>query len=704
MPSPSSPRGRGAAFNPVNRFESVWLDADWDGFEGVPADERPAPQTQVLFERAKTILAHNNSPDIGFDTSINAYRGCEHGCIYCLDGETRILMGDGSTKALARVAVGDEIYGTERRGWYRHYVKTRVLAHWRTVKPVYRVTLADNTTLLASGDHRFLTERGWKFVTGTMHGMERRPHLTTSNALMGTGAFSVTPEATDEYRQGYLCGMIRGDGHLNNYEYSRVGRGHGNQWQFRLALKDGEALQRSAEYLQDFGIQTRPFVFQQATNNTQDLNAIRTHARSQVENIQCLIQWPRKPTREWQRGFLAGIFDAEGSNCGGVFRITNSDTQILAATDAALKEFGFRMTYDVECQPKNRVVKVIRLQGGLREQLKFFHTVAPAIARKLNLEGRALKSSCKLGVVEIKPLGEPHLLYDITTGTGDFIANGVVSHNCYARPTHEYLGYSSGLDFETKIVVKENASELLRKELSAKGWKPRTVSMSGVTDCYQPLERRFELSRRCLEVFLDFRNPVVAITKNHLITRDMDLLQQLAAFNAVSVCISLTTLVAELARKMEPRASIPSRRLAAVEQLSQAGVPVGVLVCPIIPGLTDHEIPAILNAAAKAGAAFAGYNMIALPYANKELFETWLTENYPARAEKVLSKIRQVRGGKLYDADFGQRMTGSGLIAEQINSFFKIAKRKSGIPQRGPKLSVDNFRVPTPGQYSLFDK
>lgn len=275
---------------------------------------------------------------------------------------------------------------------------------------------------------------------------------------------------------------------------------------------------------------------------------------------------------------------------------------------------------------------------------------------------------------------------------------------CYARPTHEYLGYSSGLDFETKIVVKENAPELLRKDLSAKSWKPRVISMSGVTDCYQPLERKLRLTRGCLEVLTDFRNPVVAITKNHLITRDMDLLRELAHFNAVSVCISLTTLDSELARKMEPRASIPARRLAAVEALAQAGVPVGVLVCPIIPGLTDHEIPNILSAAAKAGARFAGYNIIALPYANRELFETWLGEHYPARRDKVLSKIRQVRGGKLYDADFGQRMTGAGPIAEQIGSLFKIAKRKAGFPERGPGLTTEYFRRPTPGQYSLFEE
>ncbi len=274
---------------------------------------------------------------------------------------------------------------------------------------------------------------------------------------------------------------------------------------------------------------------------------------------------------------------------------------------------------------------------------------------------------------------------------------------CYARPTHEYLGFSAGLDFETKIIVKENAPELLRKELSSPRYKPRLVAMSGATDCYQPIERELCLTRRCLEVLADFRNPVGLVTKNHLITRDVDVLQKLAAHQAVSVCISVTTLDKDLARKMEPRASAPHKRLEAIETLSKAGIPVGILVCPVIPGLTDHEIPALLQAAAKAGACFAGYNMIQLPYAVKELFDEWLQAHFPQRRDKVISKICQVRGGKLYDADFGQRMTGQGVIAEQVQSLFRIARRKAGIPERGPRLCTGSFRRPVEGQLELFD-
>jgi DNA repair photolyase len=273
---------------------------------------------------------------------------------------------------------------------------------------------------------------------------------------------------------------------------------------------------------------------------------------------------------------------------------------------------------------------------------------------------------------------------------------------CFARQTHEYLGLSSGLDFETKIVVKENAPEVLRRELSKKSWQPHTVMMSGVTDCYQPLERHFKLTRRCLEVFLDFRNPVTIVTKNYLVTRDIDVLSELASFNCAKVCLSLTSLDAQLARNMEPRAATPARRLKAIEKLASAGIPVGALVCPIIPGLTDHEIPNILQAAKDAGAQFAAYNIVRLPYANRELFESWIWAHYPLRAQKVLSKITQVRDGKLYDADFGTRMTGTGPIAEQIRDFFAIAKRKAGFHEQGPSLTTEYFRRAKEGQGSLF--
>jgi DNA repair photolyase len=274
---------------------------------------------------------------------------------------------------------------------------------------------------------------------------------------------------------------------------------------------------------------------------------------------------------------------------------------------------------------------------------------------------------------------------------------------CYARPFHEYLGFSSGLDFETKIMVKENAPKLLREELSSPKWKPQVIAMSGVTDCYQPVERKMKLTRGCLEVLAEFRNPVGIITKNFLVTRDIDILSELAHYNAVAVYISLTTLDTELRKVMEPRTSPPAARLEAIRRLAAAGIHVGVLMAPIIPGLTDHEIPAILDAAAKAGAKSAGHVTLRLPHSVAPLFEQWLQTHFPDRKEKVLNRLRALRGGKLYDSQFGKRMRGEGIFADQIDQLFDVARRKVGIGERGGNLSTASFRRPAGAQLQLFE-
>src|SRR5262245_44311702 len=273
---------------------------------------------------------------------------------------------------------------------------------------------------------------------------------------------------------------------------------------------------------------------------------------------------------------------------------------------------------------------------------------------------------------------------------------------CYARPNHEYLGFSAGIDFETKILVKEDAPELLRKELASRNWEPQVIAISGVTDAYQPIERRLQLTRRCLEVLADFRNPVVIITKNELVTRDIDLLSKLALVDGVLVFVSVTSLDSELARELEPRASQPTRRLAAIESLSAAGVPVGSLIAPVIPGLTDHEMPAILSAVAKAGAMAAGYVPLRLPYGVAPLFEEWLTLHRPLQKEKVLNRIREIRGGRLNDPNFVDRMQGKGAYAEHISELFEVSCRKAGLNAKRPTLSANAFRRPGPQQLGLW--
>ena len=293
----------------------------------------------------------------------------------------------------------------------------------------------------------------------------------------------------------------------------------------------------------------------------------------------------------------------------------------------------------------------------------------------------------------------PDIGYDTTLNPYRGCEHGCIY--CFARPTHEYLGFSAGLDFESKILVKMEAAALLRKELASKRWKPRPISLCGVTDCYQPVERRLRLTRQCLEVLAEFRNPVSIVTKNHLVTRDLDLLQELAKHNAVTVCLSISTLDAELARIMEPRTSSPKQRFAAMATMARAAVPVGLLLAPVVPALTDHEIISILRQAAAAGASFAAYEVLRLPFAVKELFEQWLRLHLPEKADKILNRIRALRGGKLNDSTFGARMVGTGIFARQIAAQFEVGCRKAGLGQSWPVLSATAFRGPPEAQLRL---
>src|SRR5256714_1451211 len=262
---------------------------------------------------------------------------------------------------------------------------------------------------------------------------------------------------------------------------------------------------------------------------------------------------------------------------------------------------------------------------------------------------------------------------------------------CYARPTHEYLGFSAGLDFESKIMVKTNAPELLRAELESPRWQPQTLVLSGVTDPYQPVERKLRITRGCLDILAKFRNPVAIITKNHLVTRDIDILRQLATCNAVAVNVSVTSLDPTLQRVLEPCTTSPQGRLGAVEQIPAAKNTVGGMGGPNIPGHTYHEIPKILDACAKAGAQFAGYTIIRLPWAVAPLFEHWLEEHFPDRKEKVLGRIRDMRRNRLNNSQWHTRMTGEGAFAEQIASLFRVGCRHAGIGKR-PTLSTASFR------------
>src|SRR6185437_16663678 len=478
---------------------------------------------------AKSIVSEvPKSSRMMFRYTINPYRGCSHACTYCAVGDTPILMADGTARALADLRVGDAIYGTVRDGRYRRYVRTEVLAHWSTVKRAYRVTLEDGTRLITSGDHRFLTRRGWKHVTGAEQGPDQRPFLTTNNKLMGFGGFAEPAKESLAYKRGYLCGMIRGDANLRSYRYPS-----GEVHRFRLALADEEGLARTRYYLGTFGVLTDEFEFSPASGAPRAIRAIRTSAKGSVNTIRHLIAWPSETSHEWLSGFLAGIFDAEGSYSRGIWRVANTDPEIITWTAKALDTLGF--DYVLEPTKKSNGLVVVRLRGGLKEVMRFFHTTDPAITRKRSIDGVAIKSDAKLNVVAIEDLGLELPMYDITTGTGDFIADGVVSHNCFARNTHTYLDLDAGRDFDSKVVVKVNAPELLRVKLASPGWAGEHIAMGTNVDCYQRAEGRYELMRGIISALRDAATPFSILTKGTLILRDLDLLLSAAEVTDVGL-------------------------------------------------------------------------------------------------------------------------------------------------------------------------
>lgn len=275
---------------------------------------------------------------------------------------------------------------------------------------------------------------------------------------------------------------------------------------------------------------------------------------------------------------------------------------------------------------------------------------------------------------------------------------------CFARPNHAYAGLSPGLDFETKLFAKPDAAALLERELSARGYAPRTIALGTATDPYQPIERRYRLTRAVLGVLARFRHPVGLVTKSDLVLRDLDILAPMAAEGLVKVALSVTTLDPDLARRMEPRAPRPDKRLRAIRMLAEAGVPVMVLVAPLIPGLNDHEIEAVLTRAREAGATEAGGVLLRLPHELADLMRDWFSEHFPDRAGRTFSLLAQSRGGKVYDATYGRRFTGTGPYAHLLDQRMRVAMTRLGYPAERLRLRTDLFRVPVQkgGQYSLF--
>ncbi|MCE7481111.1 Rv2578c family radical SAM protein [Microbacterium profundi] len=460
---------------------------------------------------ARSALNHVPSGSrMPFSWTINPYRGCSHACVYCVSPDTLVLCADGRQRRIDDLLVGDEIIGTERQGNYRRYVRTRVLAKWGTQKPAYRVTLADGTVIIASGDHRFLTDRGWKHVADAERG--QRPHLTANNRLMGFGAQVARPE---------------------------------------------------------------------------------------------ILQL-----------------------------ITSSMTEL-------------RIPHVSE-PPRPNGVSCVRVTGGLPQRQRFFDLTQPAIMRKLGIEGSAVKSASDLRIVAVDALGETRDLVDITTGTGDFIANGVISHNCFARGTHEYLDLDGGGDFDSQIVVKTNVAEVLAKELRKGSWQHESVALGTNTDPYQRAEGRYKLMPDIIRALAESGTPFSILTKGTLIRRDIPILRDAAKHVPIDIQMSIAMYDDALQHSIEPGTPSTQARLDTVRALTDAGFRVGVFLMPVLPHLTDSvaAIDHALQRIEQTGADHVIYGALHLRAGVKPWFMQWLGREHP----ELMSSYRELYPGAAADA------------------------------------------------------
>ncbi|MEC5182989.1 DNA repair photolyase [Cryobacterium sp. MP_3.1] len=620
-----------------------------------------------------------------FGWTINPYRGCSHACTYCLSPETLILMADGRQKPLWEVRVGDAIIGTRAEGSYRRYVETTVLAAWNTRKRGHRITLADGTEIVASGDHRFLTERGWKFVTGAMSGIAQRPYLTTSNKLMGFGLNGLT-ETTQphffapNYRRGYLTGMIRGDGMMISRDYPRRARGGSTVRLFRLALADPEALNRSRLFLEqeDIRTQTRPFAV--ASDARRSINSIYSGKAENYTRITDLIDWPESPDPDWHAGYLAGVFDAEGSCSQGVLRISNKDVAILDNIQRSMGALGIDHVLE---GPRSNGVRCVRVTGGLPMRSRFFNLTGPAIDRKLAITGRVVKSDAELQIMGIDDLGVTMDMIDITTGTGDFIANGVISHNCFARPTHNYLDLNAGKDFDNEIIVKVNVAEVLRKELGKPTWGRHPVALGTNTDPYQRAEGRYRLMPGIIAALAESGTPFSILTKGTLLRRDLDLLHEASQQVPVDLAMSIAIYDDALQQAVEPGTPSTKARLATISAIRDKGMDCSVFLMPILPFLTDtrSHLDEAMRQAKAAGATGVLYSSLHLKPGVKEWYSQWLEQDHP----ELLPRYRELyKRGTYAPKEYRQ------WLAERIQPLIRAhgLQRRTEDPATGGILST----------------
>jgi len=569
--------------------------------------------------RSKSII--NRVPGasrVPFSWTINPYRGCSHACAYCLSGDTPILMADGTTRPLAQLEVGDAVLGTMGAGPHRRYVPTTVLDHWSTSKVAFRVTLADGTRLVSSGDHRFLTARGWRHVSPAE---SWQPALAVGDLMCGVGHFAEPPKESTDYQTGFLCGLVRGD----------ATRPAG-------APRAGDAWTRADAYLEDVPLHEA-------------------------------LRWPELPTGGWYRGFLAGAFGATGDADRLAVTFTSSDRTFLSRVTDALTHLGLPSRRPATARPGAQFC--VQVARDLWTALRFRHLTGVSDA-PLDASGIGVRTDKQLTVVDIEPLELTLPLYDISTGTGDFIADGVVSHNCFARNTHTYLDLDAGRDFDTKVIVKVNAGELVRRELAAPKWTGAPIAMGTNVDVYQRAEGRYRLMPAILAALRDFANPFSILTKGTLLLRDLDLLKQAAEVTDVGLAMSIGFVDETVWRAVESGTPSPRRRLDAVRRLTDAGLRVSVLMAPILPGLTDSDesIEETVAAIAAAGATGVTPLPLHLRPGAREWYAAWLTREHPELAARYRDLYR---GGSYLPQTY----------QHEVSARVRMAARRHGLHRAG---------------------
>jgi DNA repair photolyase len=581
--------------------------------------------------RAKSLI--NRVPGqsrVPFSWTINPYRGCSHACAYCLAGDTPILMADGSTRPLAELRPGDAIMGTMNAGACRRYVPTTVLDHWSTSKAAFRVTLADGTRLVSSGDHRFLTDRGWRYVSPAE---PHQPALAVGDLMLGVGRFAEPPKESHDYRAGFLCGLVRGDASVTDGPaLDRPALGDGSS-------REGDAWIRADGYLADVPLHEA-------------------------------LRWPEAATGDWFRGFLAGAFGATGRAERLAITFRSGDRAFLNRVVDALTQLGLPSRSPV--RSRHGSAGVVEIGHDLWAALRFRHLTGITDV-PLDASGVGVRGGRQLAVVDIEDLGLTLPLFDISTGTGDFIADGVVSHNCFARHTHTYLDLDAGHDFDTKVVVKVNAGELIRRELAAPKWSGAPIAMGTNVDVYQRAEGRYRLMPEILAALRDHANPFSILTKGTLILRDLDLLVQAAEVTRVGLAFSVGFLDEQTWRAVESGTPSPRRRLDAVRRLTDAGFEVGVLMAPILPGLTDTDesIDETVAAIAAAGAGSVTPLPLHLRPGAREWYASWLTSTHP----ELAARYRELYGNGSYSPASYQH---------EVTARVRMAARRHGLHRAEP--------------------